>query len=158
GVTTHTPTSPGQSRRPSPPASRASWRWWRAVSASIWKLSFFATTALSSISGATMAAGTPVLPLAVPSELTLHVGERETIPLTSAGSVGYVWRMTVTGDAGTVEASTGPEHPRPPNAPRDGSLQQALFVLGLAPGHSTIRLELLRFGRPPPRESHEIAI
>lgn len=105
-----------------------------------------------------MAAGTPVSPSAVPSELTLHVGERETIPLTSAGAVGYGWRLTVTGDARTIEASTGPEHPRAPDAPPGGSLQQALFVSALAPGRSTIRLELLRFDRPPPRESHEIAV
>jgi Chagasin family peptidase inhibitor I42 len=105
-----------------------------------------------------MAAGTPASPSAVPSELTLRVGERKSIPLTSAGSVGYGWRLTVTGDTQTIETSTGPEHPRPPDAPPGGSLQQALFVTGLAPGRSTIRLELLRFGRPPPRESHEIVV
>jgi hypothetical protein len=105
-----------------------------------------------------MAAGTPVSPSAVPSELTLHVGERETIPLTSAGSVGYGWQLSVTGDARTIEARTGPEHPRAPDAPPGGSLQQALFVSALAPGRSTIRLELLRFGRPPPRELHEITV
>ncbi len=105
-----------------------------------------------------MAAGTRVSPLAAPTELTLHVGERKTIPLTSAGSVGYVWQLALTGDARSIKASTGPEHRRPPNAPPGGSLQQALFVSALAPGRSTIRLELLRFGRPPPRESHEIAV
>jgi predicted secreted protein len=105
-----------------------------------------------------MAAGTPVSPSAVPFELRLHVGERETIPLTSAGSVGYVWRLTVTGGTSTIAASTGPERPRPPDAPPGGSLQQALFVTALAPGRSTILLELLRFGRPPARESHEIVV
>lgn len=103
-------------------------------------------------------AGTPGSPLAVPSELTLHVGERQTIPLTSAGSVGYVWQLTVGGDAQSIDASTGPEHPRPRDAPPGGSLQQALFIAALAPGHSTIELALLRFGKPPPRESHEIAV
>jgi len=96
--------------------------------------------------------------LAVPSELILHVGERATFPLTSAGAAGYVWRLTVGGEAQTIAASTGPEHSRTPDAPPAGSRQQALFVSGLAPGHSTIRLELLRFGRPPPRESHDIAV
>jgi hypothetical protein len=100
----------------------------------------------------------PALPSAVPSELTLHVGEREIIPLTSAGAVGYGWRLSVTGDTQTIEASTGPEHPRWPDAPPGGSLQQALFVTGVAPGKSTVRLDLLRFGRPPPRESHQIAV
>lgn len=105
-----------------------------------------------------MAAGTPALPLALPAKITLHVGERKTFPLTSAGSVGYVWQLVVTGQTGTITASTGPEHPRPPDAPPCGSLQQALFVKALAPGRSTIRLELLRFGRPPPRESHDIEV
>ncbi len=105
-----------------------------------------------------MAAGTPVSPSAVPSELTLHIGERATIPLTSAGSVGYGWRLTVTGDRRTIDCSTGPEHPRPPDAPPGGSLQQALFLTALAAGRSTIQLELLRFGRPPPRESHKIVV
>jgi hypothetical protein len=100
----------------------------------------------------------PASPSAVPSELTLHVGEREIIPLTSAGAVGYGWRLTVSGDAQAIEAATGPERPRAPDAPPGGSLQQALFVSALAPGRATIRLELLRFDRPPPRESHEIAV
>jgi predicted secreted protein len=96
--------------------------------------------------------------LAVPTELTLHVGERKTIPLTSAGSVGYVWQLAVSGEARSIEAGTGPEHERPSDAPPGGSLQQALFVSALAPGRCAIRLELLRFGRPPPRESHEITV
>jgi hypothetical protein len=96
--------------------------------------------------------------LAPPSELTLHVGDRVTIPITSAGSVGYVWKLAVAGDAASVAVSTGPEHPRAPDAPPGGSLPQALFVSALAPGHSTIQMELLRFGRPPPRESHQIAV
>jgi hypothetical protein len=105
-----------------------------------------------------MAAGTQASPSAVPSELTLRVGEREVIPLTSAGSVGYIWRLSVTGDTQTIEASTGPVNPRQPDAPPGGSLQQALFVTGVAPGKSTICLDLLRFDRPPPRESHQIAV
>jgi hypothetical protein len=105
-----------------------------------------------------MAAGTPVSPLAVPSELTLHIGERATIPLTSAGSVGYGWRLTVTGDTRTIESSTGPERPRPSDAPSGGSLPQALFITALAVGRSTIQLELFRFDRPPPRESHKIVV
>lgn len=88
----------------------------------------------------------------------LHVGERESIPLTSAGSVGYVWQLTVGGDAGTIDASTGPLQPGGPDLPPGGSRRQALFVTALAPGRSTIRLQLLRFGRPPPREAHEIAV
>lgn len=99
-----------------------------------------------------------VSPLAVPSELVLHVGQQQTVPITSAGSVGYVWTLTVTGDAGAIKATTGPEHPRRPGAPAGGSLPQALFVSGVAPGHTVIRLELLRFGRPPPRESHDIEV
>jgi hypothetical protein len=105
-----------------------------------------------------MAAGTLVSPSAVPSELTLHVGERESIPLTSAGSVGYLWQLTVTGESASVEASTGPLHQPAANAPPGGSLPQALFVTGRSPGRSTIHLQLLRFGRPPPREAHEIAV
>jgi hypothetical protein len=100
----------------------------------------------------------PASPSAVPSELTLHMGERIIIPLTSAGSVGYVWRLSVTGDRQTIEADTGPEHPQQSNAPPGGSLQQALFVTGVSPGKSVLRLDLLRFGRPPPRESHQIAV
>jgi hypothetical protein len=103
-------------------------------------------------------AGMQVSQLAVPSEIVLHVGQQETVPLTSAGSVGYVWILTLTGDAGAIKASTGPEHPRPPGAPPGGSLPQAVFVSGLSPGRSVIRLELMRFGRPPPREAHEIEI
>jgi hypothetical protein len=100
----------------------------------------------------------PASPSAVPSELELHVGEREIIPLTSAGSVGYVWRLTVNGDAQAIEAATGPKEPRAPDAPPGGSVQQALFVSARAPGRATIRLELLRSDRLPPRESHEIAV
>ena len=105
-----------------------------------------------------MAVGMPVSPSAVPSELTLHVGERESIPLTSAGAVGYLWQLTVTGDSASIEASTGPLHQRAANAPAGGSLQQALFVTGRSLGRSTIHLQLLRFGRPPARESHDIAV
>ena len=105
-----------------------------------------------------MADGTQVSQSAAPSELTLRVGEREIIPLTSAGAVGYVWRLTVSGDRQVVEAVIGPEHPKPPGAPSVGSLQQALFVSALAPGRCTIGLQLLRTERVPPRESREITI
>jgi hypothetical protein len=105
-----------------------------------------------------MADGTQVSQSAPPSELTLHVGEREIVPLTSAGAVGYGWRLTVRGDAQAVEAATGPEQPRAADAPPGGSLQQALFVSAVSPGRATIRLELLRFDRPPARELHEITV
>ncbi|MEX3940631.1 protease inhibitor I42 family protein [Paraburkholderia sp. BR10937] len=105
-----------------------------------------------------MAAGIPASPSEVPSELTLRVGERKIILLTSAGSVGYVWQLRVTGDTQTIEASTGPEHARRPDAPPGGSLQQALFVTAVAPGKSAIHLDLLRFGHAPPRESHQITV
>lgn len=95
---------------------------------------------------------------AAPSELRLRVGEREILPLTSAGAVGYGWRLTVSGDTQAVQATTGPEHPKAPDAPAGGSLQQALFVTAVAPGRAVVRLELLRFDRPPPRETREIAV
>lgn len=104
------------------------------------------------------AAGTPGLSLVVPTELTLRVGERVAIPLISAGSVGYVWRLAVSGDVQAIDARTGPEHPRSPDAPPGGSLPQALFVSGLGPGHSSIRLELVRVPGRPSRESHDIAV
>ncbi len=96
--------------------------------------------------------------MAVPTELALRVGERAVIPLTSAGSVGYVWLLTVSGEAPAIEASAGPEQQRPPDAPPGGSLRQALFVLGRAPGRAEIHLRLMRVPGQPPRESHDIAV
>ena len=96
--------------------------------------------------------------LAVPTELTLRVGERVIIPLTSAGSVGYVWRLAVSGDSQAFEASTGPLRPRSPDAPPGGSLPQALVVSGRESGRGAIKLELIRFKVRPPRESHDIDV
>jgi hypothetical protein len=102
--------------------------------------------------------GTPASSLAVPTELTLHAGERVVIPLTGAGSVGYVWRLTVGGDTRAIDARTGPAEPRPSGAQVAGSLPQALFLLGRAPGRCDIQLRLVRVPGQPPRESHDIVV
>jgi hypothetical protein len=101
--------------------------------------------------------------LALPSELLLRVDERAIFPLTGAGSVGYFWRLVVSGEAGVIEAATGPDHEppmRPVREPHGGSVPQALFVRGCAPGRVTIRLELVRAGTGlrAPRESYAIVV
>jgi hypothetical protein len=95
--------------------------------------------------------------LPIPTELTLHVGERVAIPLTSAGAVGYLWHLTVSGDTGAIEASTGPEQPPPFRTQTAGSAPQALFISGHAPGRASIQLRLMR-PRQPPREAHDIMV
>jgi hypothetical protein len=101
--------------------------------------------------------------LALPSELSLRVDERATFPLTGAGSVGYFWRLVVSGKAGVIEAATGSEHEpplRPVREPHGGSVRQALFVRGCAPGRVTIRLELARLGTGvrAPREAYAMVV
>lgn len=102
--------------------------------------------------------GTQGLPLAVPTELTLHVGERVTIPLTSAGSVGYGWTLSVSDGDRTISAAVGPEQPGSPDAPPGGSVQQVLSIVARAPGRSMVQLRLMRFSGQPPRESHDIDV
>ncbi|MBR1221034.1 hypothetical protein JQ557_23755 [Bradyrhizobium sp. U87765 SZCCT0131] len=96
--------------------------------------------------------------MATPTDLTLHVGERASVPLTSAGSVGYVWQLAIRGDANAITASIGPAGPRPPDAPSGGSLPQALAVTGRMPGHCLVELRLVRVPGQPPREAHDIAV
>ncbi len=104
------------------------------------------------------AVGTQGSSLAIPTELTLHIGERVTIPLTSAGSVGYGWSLLVSDGDRTVAAAIGPEQPTPQAAPAGGSVQQVLLIVARAPGHCRIELRLKRFGVQPPRESHDIDV
>jgi hypothetical protein len=98
----------------------------------------------------------PESSLAVPTELALHVGHTAKIPLTGAGSVGYVWRVSVDGDA--VLAKIGPADAQRPAGPAVGSLPQALIIEGRSIGHATIMLRLVREPGRPPREQHEIAV
>ena len=91
----------------------------------------------------------------VPNDLTLRVGQSISYPITSAGSVGYVWRLPVQGSA--VAARTGPmsETNRPAHT---GSLQQALFIIAICPGEAVIDMRLTRVPGQPPRETHRIEV
>ena len=104
------------------------------------------------------AVGTQGSSLAIPTELKLRVGERVTYPLTSAGSVGYGWTLSVSDGDRTVAVAIGPEQQTPQTAPAGGSFQQVLSIVARAPGHSRVELRLMRFGVQPPRESHDIDV
>ena len=85
--------------------------------------------------------------------IELGVGGECRITLTSAGSVGYEWRIVVDGDA--VEARIVSE--KPPDLPPGGSVPLFLAVRGLKRGAATVHLRLIRDPAALPRETLEIA-
>ncbi len=87
-------------------------------------------------------------------ELTLAVGGRHLLPLTSAGSVGYEWHVAVDGTAATAKVCS-----RPAADPQlRGSADLFLEIDGLQPGHSDIALTLMRVPGSPPRETIAITV
>jgi predicted secreted protein len=100
--------------------------------------------------------------LELPTNLTLRAGERISLPLTSAGAVGYWWEMEISGDRSAVAAAVGPLQlpAEPTGEPRGGSAPLALFIEALKPGRAEIELTLRRAVSPPPppREAHHLVV
>ena len=74
--------------------------------------------------------------------------------LTSAGSVGYEWRIVVDGDA--VAARIVSE--KPPQMPPGGSVPLFLVVRGLKRGTAAVHLRLIRDPAAPSRETLEVGV
>lgn len=89
-------------------------------------------------------------------ELTVAVGAERSLPVTSAGAVGYEWRIAAAGDTAAADARI--TSARPPDAPPGGSTALALTVRGVHPGAVTFHLTLGRGPAVPPRETLDVAV
>jgi predicted secreted protein len=102
--------------------------------------------------------------LDLPTKITLRVGDHISLPVTGAGTVGYFWRIEVSGDQEAVAATICPRDPPPtveePREPRGYSAPQALLLQAQKPGKATIKLKLMRaWTEPrPPREEHQLEV
>jgi predicted secreted protein len=81
--------------------------------------------------------------------ITLAVGSSYTLELPGHGSAGYVWEMSLAGDAASVEVShaTGAAPPPPPPGgppPSSYSVTDSFVVSARAPGTAIVRLERRR--------------
>lgn len=92
----------------------------------------------------------------LPSELDLVVGARFRAPITGAGSQGYRWLATVTGDAPAVDVQTAGIPPTGDD-PGQGSFARELRIAALAPGTALIDLALTHAGGRV-RERHTIIV
>ena len=96
------------------------------------------------------------LSLALPSELDLVVGAQFRAPITGAGSQGYRWLATVTGDADAVEVRTVGVPPAG-DSPGVGSYPRELQIDARRAGIATVELALTHAGGRV-REQHRIVV
>lgn len=94
--------------------------------------------------------------MALPSELDLVVGARFRAPITGAGSQGYRWLVTVTGDEDAVEVRTVGVPP-PGESPGEGSYPRELQIDAHRPGTATVELALTHAGGRV-REQHRLVV
>ncbi len=92
----------------------------------------------------------------LPSELELVIGARFRAPITGAGSQGYRWLATVTGDADAVDVATVGVPPADASAGQ-GSYARELRIEGVRAGVATVRLALTHAGGAV-REEHKIVV
>jgi hypothetical protein len=84
------------------------------------------------------------------------IGAQFRAPITGAGSQGYRWLKTVTGDADAVEVQTVGVPPAG-DSPGQGSFARELHIAALAPGTVVIDLALTHAGGRV-RERHTITV
>lgn len=94
--------------------------------------------------------------MALPSEITLAVGEHFRAPITGAGSQGYRWLTEVTVDAASVAVRTVGVPPPDPS-PGQGSYPRELQIDALEPGVAVVDLALTRVGGEV-RERHVVTV
>ncbi len=81
----------------------------------------------------------------LPSDIDLVIGARFSAPITGAGSQGYRWLATVSGDAGAVAVQTLGVPPGLGSTGR-GSYRRELRIDALAAGVATVDLALTHAG------------
>nr|WP_274636517.1 hypothetical protein [Microbacterium bovistercoris] len=92
----------------------------------------------------------------LPSELELTIGAQFRAPITGAGSQGYRWLATVTGDAATIEVRTVGTPPVG-HSPGHGSYERELQIDALQAGVAVIDLALTHAGGRV-RERHGLVV
>ncbi|WP_417563338.1 hypothetical protein [Microbacterium sp.] len=92
----------------------------------------------------------------LPSELELGVGAQFRAPITGAGSQGYRWLATVTGDAAAVDVRTVGVVPAD-EAEAHGSYARELQIDALAVGIAHVDLALTHAGGRV-RERHLVVV
>ena len=94
--------------------------------------------------------------MALPSELDLVVGAQFRAPITGAGSQGYRWLVTVTGDEDAVEVRTVGVPPSG-ESPGRGSFPRELQIDARRPGSAIVELALTHAGGRV-REQHRLVV
>jgi hypothetical protein len=98
--------------------------------------------------------------LDLPSELDLVIGALFRAPITGAGSQGFRWLATVTGDADAVQVRTvgiPPDPPAPGVPAQVGSYARELQIDAISTGTAVVDLALTHVGGDV-RERHTITV
>ena len=85
----------------------------------------------------------------LPSELTLHVGERRRFKLRGKAQAGYRWRAIVVSGADVVEVDTSfDDSESAATVPGQPFADEIVSVLARAPGRAKVRLAQARSWEP----------